>query len=199
MTKTKKPTQTPIELAINVSNRVELRDVQLIRCDCSLFSLPSERDNSHDVTGFAEFQIDEKNKTVFVFVHLDLQGYNNEGEELTHIGAVYFLTYAVQDLEGLTQEDFQQFANYNGVFNAWPYWREFVNSMTARFNLPPLTWSVYRYGNELPRERKSPGMVEGEVIPKKVTKKKSAKKATPKKVAKKKTAKKKASKKKTAR
>jgi hypothetical protein len=34
------------------------------------------------------------------------------------------------------------FAKMNGVYNAWPYWREFVQSTVARMGLPPLVVGV---------------------------------------------------------
>jgi preprotein translocase subunit SecB len=40
--------------------------------------------------------------------------------------------------------ELRAFAETNAVFNAWPYWREFVQSMTARTNLPPLTLPLFR-------------------------------------------------------
>lgn len=36
------------------------------------------------------------------------------------------------------------FAQINGVFNAWPYIRETVQSLTTRMGLPPLTLAVFR-------------------------------------------------------
>lgn len=39
----------------------------------------------------------------------------------------------------LSQENAELFGKVNGIYNVWPYWREFVQSMTARLSLPPLT------------------------------------------------------------
>jgi hypothetical protein len=33
-------------------------------------------------------------------------------------------------------QDVRAFAEFNATFNAWPFWREFVQSMTARMGLP---------------------------------------------------------------
>ena len=48
-----------------------------------------------------------------------------------------------------TREDLEAFCAMNGVFNAWPYAREFVQSSMARMNLPALVLPVMRY---VPRE-----------------------------------------------
>ena len=36
------------------------------------------------------------------------------------------------------------FAQANGTFNLWPYWREFVQSTSTRMGLPALTVPSYR-------------------------------------------------------
>ncbi len=36
------------------------------------------------------------------------------------------------------------FAATNGMLNVWPYWREFVQSLTNRAGLPPLTLPLFR-------------------------------------------------------
>lgn len=41
-------------------------------------------------------------------------------------------------------DELEAFANLNGVFNAWPYFREFVQSVTTRMGLPPFVLPVFR-------------------------------------------------------
>lgn len=36
-------------------------------------------------------------------------------------------------------EELEAFSRINGIYHAWPYWREFVQSSTTRAGLPPLT------------------------------------------------------------
>ena len=36
-------------------------------------------------------------------------------------------------------DDFEYFLTINPISNAWPYWREFVQSMSARMGFPALT------------------------------------------------------------
>ena len=43
-----------------------------------------------------------------------------------------------------TQDQLVAFGALNGVFNAWPYCREFVQSMSTRMGLPALTIPVHR-------------------------------------------------------
>lgn len=49
------------------------------------------------------------------------------------------LDYLVSDpaaFEALTEEDCVEFASANGVYNAWPYMREFCQSVSLRMILP---------------------------------------------------------------
>lgn len=62
------------------------------------------------------------------------------------VRATYDVTYEVPDQSDLTQEHFDAFANVNGVFNAWPYFREFLQSSLGRMSLPPFTLPVLRMG-----------------------------------------------------
>ncbi len=66
--------------------------------------------------------------------------------EFIEVGATYELTYHVLDQSGLTQRDFDAFADMNAVFNAWPYFREFLQSALVRMGLPPFTLPVLRVG-----------------------------------------------------
>lgn len=52
------------------------------------------------------------------------------------IYARFRLTYTVEEGPELEPGDLDQFANWNVVFNAWPYWREYVASVVQRSNLP---------------------------------------------------------------
>jgi hypothetical protein len=54
------------------------------------------------------------------------------------------LTYSLPKSFSATQQELEAFAQTNGVFNAWPYWREFVQNMFARMNLPQPALPLYR-------------------------------------------------------
>jgi preprotein translocase subunit SecB len=44
-----------------------------------------------------------------------------------------------------TPEELQAFADTNSLMNCWPYWRELVQNMVARMNLPPFLVPLIRY------------------------------------------------------
>ena len=44
-----------------------------------------------------------------------------------------------------SSEELQAFANTSALMNCWPYWRELVQNMVARMNLPPFVVPLLRY------------------------------------------------------
>jgi hypothetical protein len=61
------------------------------------------------------------------------------GGELFGVEGTFLLVYRIAHPENLGKENFEAFGRLNGLFNAWPYWREFVQSATNRMGVPPIT------------------------------------------------------------
>lgn len=59
-------------------------------------------------------------------------------EVLVSIGATFELEYEYPEVMTPTPEDLAAFAQTNGVFNAWPYWREYLQATLQRMQLPPI-------------------------------------------------------------
>ena len=67
-------------------------------------------------------------------------------ESLYKASCTIVLIYQCEDLTRYDQEVFKAFAGTTGVFNAWPYWREFAQNITSRMGLPPVTVPPFRFG-----------------------------------------------------
>ncbi|MBN1908221.1 MAG: protein-export chaperone SecB [Pirellulales bacterium] len=84
-------------------------------------------------------------------------------EKHLHIEAAFELLYEIGGQEKIALEQMRAFGQIVGVNNAWPYWREFVQSTTTRMGLPPLTMPLMRLGAIKPKsqpgtqKKKSPG------------------------------------------
>ena len=131
-----------------VSDRVQIRDVRLIHCNCDQKPAAATKTNkrSYSITTSTDVQLDRDKGFIVVVAKFHFEAsIGRKGQEpaLT-MDATFVLTYQIDSFEGLTQEGFKQFANLNGIYNAWPYWREFVQNMIARMALPPLTIPVFR-------------------------------------------------------
>ncbi len=103
---------------------------------------------------------------IVVLTGLDLKASpTTEAEEpkLT-IKSVFELRYSVPaDLE-TSQESLDRFGRLNGVYNAWPYFRELVQSVLTRMGLPPLTIPLLKTRRGSPpasSERKQPPLGAG--------------------------------------
>jgi hypothetical protein len=58
------------------------------------------------------------------------------------------LDYRLPGDLGASRAELKAFAATNGIHNAWPYFREYVQSSFARMLLPPLVLPVFRVGRQ---------------------------------------------------
>ncbi len=66
----------------------------------------------------------------------------NSGSECLNLSVTYCLV--MHSKEKFTKSFFRVFERTSLAFNMWPFVREFVNNMTARMNVPPLTLPLYK-------------------------------------------------------
>lgn len=70
------------------------------------------------------------------------------------IRASYELTYTLPKGFDASPRELSTFARTNGVFNAWPYWREFIQNAFARMDLPQPVLPVYLIQSSPPESRR---------------------------------------------
>jgi preprotein translocase subunit SecB len=58
---------------------------------------------------------------------------------LMSIEASLWTSYVLKPIKDFNPDDIEHFAKINPIYNAWPYWREFVQNMTIRMGFPALT------------------------------------------------------------
>ena len=142
-----KKTDTDYDLAVAVSDKVNLEDVRLIACRC--FQSPEAGTGSHnlEIDWDVETQTNKNNKTVLVLPSFVVKGTpknsNTKEPDLT-IEADFVLIYKAKSLSRLRKNNFDAFGKTNGIYNAWPYWREYVQNIISRMGLPPLVIPVFR-------------------------------------------------------
>jgi preprotein translocase subunit SecB len=128
-----------------------------------------------------DFNADRNKNMLFVLVHFGLDAVDKSDKPLAKIQADMLLLYRIENFEDLTDDHLKHFADKNAVFNAWPYWREFVQSATARMQLPTLTLPTYRFGINLPEKSTISGAKKAILATTKETSKSKARKKTAKK------------------
>ena len=74
------------------------------------------------------------------------EGRENDGP-CVDMEATFVVSYGAENLTGLGAENFSSFGALNGVFNAWPYWRELLHNLTLRMGLPAFVLPVLRIGS----------------------------------------------------
>lgn len=135
-----------VDLAGPVSDRVQIRHVILAetvaRRQPVCAGLPT--DLSLHVRVTTEMQ--EQERLIQVLPRFTLVGRGTEGAAgaTLHIEALFVVQYHVPSFEGLSRANIDAFGKLNGVYNVWPYWREYVQSVAVRMGLPPLTVPVFR-------------------------------------------------------
>lgn len=163
----RKSNRTKYDLAAQVATYVELQSVTLI-------ASKTKRGNPKPDAGPAGLAInvqvnasaDKKLKIIDVIVRCSLSaGYEEAAQNVLNIEANFLLRYSVPSPEVLTPARIKAFGELNGILNVWPYWREFVQSMTVRMGFPALVIPVHRYGS-MSLQRKRPAKKEKRVAAK---------------------------------
>ena len=147
--KRKKKSENTVDyrLAVVVSDRVSIESVRLISSNCLQAPVAGRGKNSLEIVCDVKTKVDKEKGYIFVFPAFQLKAFplkKNIKEPSMVIEATFLIVYKAESLDGLKQNNFEAFAQTNGVYNAWPYWRELVQNTIARMSLPPLTIPVFR-------------------------------------------------------
>ena len=143
---------TNLQRAQLVSKLVQLRSIALSRANLESrldpASPPSTIELSHKHR--ARFEVREAAvDSIYVYVDFDLSvsegGLQGPSRGLVDLAATYLVVYELpKQRDALPPDALEHFAALNGTFNAWPYWRELVQSATGRVGLGGITVPVFR-------------------------------------------------------
>lgn len=84
--------------------------------------------------------------------NLEIRASGGDGALQAEVRGIFELSYQVPADEKFSSDELKGFGKVNAVFNAWPYWRELVQSSLARMSMPVLTVPVYRLPPNEPAE-----------------------------------------------
>jgi len=139
--------------AARISSRVAVYDVRLkehyARCyDFDGDDLPPLVMHSCEHTGVRDD--DGKQIRVDVLFTCAMAFENDESREdpPVLIKATFSLYYRINDLAEFDDDHIDAFASANGVYNAWPFWRELIHADFGRMGLPSLTIPVFSLKEE---------------------------------------------------
>lgn len=126
-----------MELSNVLSPLTRIREIRLLESSIKSMAETPPPSVSFDYTFGATTTVDRDNKALTVKADLALSA-----ENVLNIQAVFLLTYSLDETAldiASIDKIAEAFGKINGVFNIWPYWREYVQSSVIRAGLPPLT------------------------------------------------------------
>ncbi len=127
---------------------VEIEDVRLVEATAETKVRSPADTGAVDllVNRAAEISERQDNGTFFVVAKMRTQLVPEQAQEepLVSIETSFEIRYGLPEGFHVDPQTLTTFAETNGVYNAWPYWREFVQSMFARMGLPPVVLPVLR-------------------------------------------------------
>lgn len=143
---------TNIELAGSVARFVELLGVTLasatVKSSIDPVALPSELSISNRYRATYERKIRDDTDFVYVEVDFDFAASPVRGddptESLVDLNATFLLVYSLKPAAEFAEDALEHFAGMNGAYNAWPYWRELVQSVSGRVGLSGIVLPVFR-------------------------------------------------------
>jgi hypothetical protein len=135
-------------MAARIAQRFVLKEIYLVDAKITrdpLIALPEALTLEHKCDTSLWF---EKDKPIIDKIHCNFQvaAFSAESPDklVMKIEASFCTSYAYQapavpdDFE-VGSDDLEYFFRINPISHAWPYWREFVQSMSARMGFPALT------------------------------------------------------------
>jgi hypothetical protein len=126
---------TLIDLAVAVAPWIHIKNVRLVRSAIESkhegFEAPVKLAHGFD----AITTLDMEAKRLCVRTSLTVAA-----GDVLHVSADFILDYSlIESPVGITEEAADAFGKMNGIHNVWPYWREYVQSVSTRVGFPPLT------------------------------------------------------------
>ncbi len=91
--------------------------------------------------------------TFFVTAIIDTQliTEKTKNKPIVAIKAGFELRYKVPQGFIASKNDLNIFASINSIYNVWPYWREFIQNIFTRMNLPPVILPLFRVADQIPQ------------------------------------------------
>lgn len=63
---------------------------------------------------------------------------------MVDLSATFLATYRLEGAGAYPRDALQHFAELNGTYHVWPYWRELVQSLAGRAGLPSVVVPVFK-------------------------------------------------------
>jgi preprotein translocase subunit SecB len=148
-----------LKLVAPVSRAVEFDDVRLVELVARVLQVPQKPSAGTlalRITSQAKYAELPEGRGVEVRARFEVRALPDQenAKPVVRVRATFALAYRFTEEARFSQKELSAFAKVNGIYNAWPYWRELVQSTFARMGFPQLVVPVYRIPRMKSTERK---------------------------------------------
>ena len=140
-----------------VVSRVDLNNIYMSNCNAERKPDALEHDKLEAKISIKGDLLSKVNNDFNAIVKFSVEGRSGKDPEyiVVKIENEYVLNYSLKSNKDLTKSDLEAFCSINAVYNAWPYWREFVQNMTNRMEMPVLTLPLLKFRPPNKRKKES--------------------------------------------
>jgi hypothetical protein len=148
---------TNLELARPISGNVEIGSVNLRSADVSshidpVNGAPDDIFLQQNFRAWGEVRRGEDDAPDSIIVSVELHfeaaktppSPDSDAAPVFSLAATYVLVYTLKEAAEINALALQAFAELNGPYNAWPYWRELVHTVTGRVGLATIVIPVFK-------------------------------------------------------
>ncbi len=128
--------EKPLHLVSSVAPHASLEDIKMTG---GVFEV--EQRSADDVKEERELRpefghsITESKLVVDLHLETRLPLDKEEGDDYLHIVGNFHIEYGISGDADLSEQAIKAFARINGLYNVWPYWREYMHQVMTRMGL----------------------------------------------------------------
>lgn len=135
-------------LAARVAGQSEMVDVRMVKSAFEHLNFPAPSSPiSYELDIQPAAQVTPDKDAIIVSVTFDLKMNQELEDQRTEIAKVEFTLlglYTLPEDVKFTDAEVESFGATTGIFALYPYAREYVQNVTGRLGLPPLTLGLYK-------------------------------------------------------
>jgi preprotein translocase subunit SecB len=125
------------DLIREVAQRISINSINLVATNAIFDEAKGPLPDDADVSVNHRYRVDSESNAIVVEIDFKM-----ESGKCLAIMVTYQIEYRAKSLEGLEDKHFKAFAQFNGMYNLWPYIREYVQSLVGKMGLPPIVLPV---------------------------------------------------------
>jgi hypothetical protein len=126
----------------------DVEDIRLVNSACSLLLEDGELPDNLESKIESEGKLLGRHESIGMMHRMQMRGFYTGKYEADpsplYIEAVFAARYSISNKIEITERDLESFAHTISLLHVWPYWREFVHSMSCRMGLPPITIPLFK-------------------------------------------------------